>query len=110
MNALVQAHCRLLAAHLAVAAPADVPDVAGELERLRVLAWQKMAAPTAATPPDRVLTIKEAAARLQTSPASLYRKRKRLRIGYIDSLDGRLKFSEAELEAYLARQNRAGRG
>ena len=53
-----------------------------------------------------VLGIDEAAKRLGTSPDSLYRKRQRLRLGYRDPLDGRLKFTVAELEAYIRRQKR----
>ncbi len=50
---------------------------------------------------------KAAAAReLGTSEDSLYRKRKRLRLGYIDPLDGRLKFTRREIEDYKRRQKR----
>lgn len=53
-----------------------------------------------------VLSIDEAAKRLNTSSDSLYRKRKRLRLGYIDPLDGRLKFTEQEINDYIRRQQR----
>jgi hypothetical protein len=54
----------------------------------------------------QVLDKNEAAKRLDTSPDSLYRKRKRLRLGYIDPLDGRLKFTAQEIEDYIGRQRR----
>jgi hypothetical protein len=54
-----------------------------------------------------VLAVKQAAERLETSADSLYRKRKRLRLGYVDPLDGRLKFTEQEIEDYIRRQYRS---
>jgi hypothetical protein len=54
-----------------------------------------------------VLDVKAAAERLNTSPDSLYRKHKRLRLGYIDPLDGRLKFTEQEVNDHVRRQRRA---
>jgi len=53
-----------------------------------------------------VLGVEEAAKRLGTSPDSLYRKHRRLRLGYKDPLDGRLKFTEQELAEYVRRQRR----
>lgn len=53
-----------------------------------------------------VLGVDETARRLDTSPDSLYRKRKRLRLGYIDPLDGRLKFTGQEIAEYVRRQKR----
>jgi hypothetical protein len=54
-----------------------------------------------------VLDVTTAAHRLATSPDSLYRKHKRLRLGYKDPLDGRLKFTEEEINAYV-RRHRGG--
>ncbi len=51
-----------------------------------------------------VLDVKTAAKRLGTSEDSLYRKHRRLRLGYIDPLDGRLKFTEQEISEYIRRQ------
>lgn len=56
--------------------------------------------------PLAVLDVKTAAERLGTSRDSLYRKHQRLRLGYIDPLDGRLKFTESEITAYIRRQSR----
>ena len=56
--------------------------------------------------PSKVVDVETAAQRLGTSPDSLYRKRKRLKLGYIDPLDGRLKFTEQELAEYVERQRR----
>jgi hypothetical protein len=53
-----------------------------------------------------VLDVETAAKRLGTSCDSLYRKRKRLRLGYIDPLDGKLKFTEEEISEYIRRQRR----
>jgi hypothetical protein len=53
-----------------------------------------------------VLDVKTAAKRLGTSSDSLYRKRKRLRLGYVDPLDGRLKFTEQEITNHIDRQKR----
>ena len=53
-----------------------------------------------------VMGIEEAAKRLDTSSDSLYRKHNRLRLGYIDPLDGRLKFTEQEISDYIRRQRR----
>ncbi len=56
--------------------------------------------------PGEVLDVETAAERLHTSMDSLYRKHKRLRLGYIDPLDGRLKFTKQELVEYVQRQRR----
>jgi hypothetical protein len=53
-----------------------------------------------------VLGIDEAAKRLGTSPDSLYRKRQRLCLGFRDPLDGKIKFTERELQDYVRRQSR----
>jgi hypothetical protein len=54
----------------------------------------------------KVLTIDEACLMLRCSRDSLYRKHRRLRLGFIDPLDSRLKFHEAQLRAHLMRQTR----
>jgi hypothetical protein len=53
-----------------------------------------------------VLTIDEAAARLRTSQDSLYRKWRRLRLGYRDPFDRKIKFTEKEITDYIGRQKR----
>ena len=53
---------------------------------------------------NEVVDAETAAALLGTSMDSLYRKRKRLRLGYIDPLDGRLKFTKWEIAEYIRRQ------
>ncbi len=74
MNALVCAHLRLLAAWLAVTPPADVPEVSGELERLRVLAWQRALDAQAPPAPEAAeyLTIPQVAERLRLSKSFCY--------------------------------------
>jgi len=54
----------------------------------------------------KLLTVSEAALMLRCSEDALYRKHKRLRLGFVDPLDRKLKFQEVELRAYLARQGR----
>jgi hypothetical protein len=51
--------------------------------------------------PEQVLSIAEAAERLQTTADSLYRKWRTLPFAYKDPLDGRLKFSARGIQAYL---------
>ena len=53
-----------------------------------------------------IVDVKKAAELLETSTDSLYRKHKRLRLGYIDPLDGRLKFTVEEIAEYVRRQRR----
>jgi hypothetical protein len=55
-----------------------------------------------------VLDVTEAAKRLNTSTDSLYRRRKALRLGYLDPLDKHLKFTAHEIAEYIRR--RQGRG
>ena len=52
--------------------------------------------------PNRALSINEAAAILRTTKDSLYRRGRRLGLGYKDPLDGRLKFSRRALERYIS--------
>ena len=56
--------------------------------------------------PIEVVGVEEAAKLLDTSTDSLYRKHKRFRLGYIDTLDGRLKFSKQEINEHIRRQRR----
>lgn len=56
--------------------------------------------------PGDVLDVAAAAARLGTSEDSLYRKHRRLGLGYKDPLDGRLKFTAQEIADYIKRQHR----
>jgi hypothetical protein len=53
-----------------------------------------------------LLKVEEAAKRLRTSTDALYRKHKRMALGYVDPLDGRLKFTEQEIADYIRRQRR----
>ncbi len=95
---------------IAEAAVAELPALLGELERLKALAWQRMTATAGTKEPaaqDEILGVDEAALYLRVSVDSLYRKRKRLGLGYLDPIDGRLKFSRAQLDGYLRRQRRA---
>lgn len=83
-------------------------DLRRQLSRLVADADALLATlPTAtAEAPPKVLTMEEATLFLRCSRDSLYRKRHALRLGFVDPLDGRLKFTEAELRAHLARQAR----
>jgi hypothetical protein len=50
---------------------------------------------------DVLLDIDEASAMMRTSKDSLYKKRKRLRLGFQDPLDKKIKFTRAELQAHI---------
>jgi helix-turn-helix protein len=76
----------------------ELADVEAEIERQRGTGGSSTAG--------AVLTIEEAAQRLRTTVDALYRKRLRARIGYKDPLDGKIKFTEAELDDYARRHRR----
>jgi len=63
------------------------------------------ASPDEATTP-KILTVAEAALMLRCSKDALYRKHRKLKLGFVDALDGKLKFHESELRSYLVRQSR----
>jgi hypothetical protein len=93
------------AGEAAVALPAErLPEVLGELERLKAQAWIRMTEPAAALGPgaeeDRLLGVTEAAAMLQSTPASLYKRAD----GYPFTVrDGRrLRFSLRGIRAWIA--------
>src|SRR5262249_25459465 len=56
--------------------------------------------------PGQVLGVEAAAKRLGCSQDALYRKHHRLRLGYKDALDGKLKFTARELDEYIERRHR----
>jgi hypothetical protein len=56
--------------------------------------------------PGGVLGVEAAAKRLGCSQDALYRKHRRLKLGYKDALDGKLKFSARELDEYIERRRR----
>jgi hypothetical protein len=53
-----------------------------------------------------ILDVGAAAKRLGCSRDSLYRKHHRLKLGYRDALDGKLKFTSRELDEYIERRHR----
>jgi hypothetical protein len=61
---------------------------------------------SARTGPDRLVLIDEAATMLGTSTDSIHRKWKRLRLGFIDVIDGKWKITVRELEKYIGRRPR----
>jgi hypothetical protein len=64
------------------------------------------AAPAEPEAAAKVLTVPEACLMLRCSRDSLHRKHRALKLGFIDTLDGRLKFLDTELRSYLVRQAR----
>ena len=56
--------------------------------------------------PGEILDVQAAAKRLACSRDSLYRKHHRLKLGYRDPLDGKLKFTTSELDQYIERRHR----
>ena len=115
MNAAVEPE--VLAAVLAE------PDLLGTLSRPALVALRRRLAhliadadallsPLSTMEPEaapKVLTLDEAALLLRCSKDSLHRKHRKLKLGFIDKLDGKLKFLEPELRAYLARVARLSR-
>jgi hypothetical protein len=60
---------------------------------------------TSGTETERLVLIEEAARILATSTGSIHRKWKRLRLGFIDAIDGKWKITVRELEEYIRRSS-----
>lgn len=85
----------------------DLPDVLGEVERLRVLLSLKLSvvpSPATSTESERLLDVEEAAKRLSVSPDTLYRKAKSLpftvRFGHL------VRFSSAGIDRFIRSRQR----
>ena len=94
------------------AVPAEaIPAVLGELERLRACLWTRLTAPQREaqagnpTDGDRLLTAKEAAAKLGTSADWVYRHSRNL--PFTVRIGRKVLFSEAGIERYI--RTRMGR-
>ena len=81
-------------------------DLRRRLAHLVADADALLSKPTATAEPTKVLTMAEAAELLRCTRDSLYRKHARLKLGFLDPLDGKLKFTAAELARYVAGQRR----
>jgi excisionase family DNA binding protein len=80
---------------------ADLPYFLGELETVRVVAQARLASPAIPAPLDKLLTVEQAAARMNCSPDFLYRNHKRLPFTRKDKVGRKLLFSSLGLDAYL---------
>ncbi len=101
----------------------EIPALLGELERLRATLWASMVAspgrsrngqPEAPPPQDRLLTAKEAAARLGIPAPRVYEMVRRgelpaKRFGDGDPKRRTVRISSADLRAWIARQGEHGR-
>ncbi len=76
----------------------ELPHLIGELREVEAVAMARLTAP-AQNPPDELLEVREAAARLSISPAYLYRHHKRF--PFTRRIGRRLLFSSAGLDSYL---------
>jgi len=79
-------------------------DLRRRLAHLVADADALLSKPTATAEPAKVLTMSEAALMLRCSRDALYRKHSRLKLGYVDPLDGRLKFRSDELARYVGQR------
>jgi len=86
--------------------PETIRSLIGQAVLALVTLLPHLGAPEPRVEPVEVVGIEEAARLLGTSTDSLYRKRKRLRLGYLDPLDKKVKFTRAELDAYVRHQQR----
>lgn len=96
---------------LSTAPREDLPELLGELERLKAAAWLRLAVPPAPEPGDKLLTAEEAAEKLgfldaegKPDPSPLYRKRWPFRV---EVSKGRTRYSRAGIEAFI--RTRRGR-
>jgi predicted DNA-binding transcriptional regulator AlpA len=97
------------AGEAALALPsAEVPEVLGELERLKGLLWVRLSTPTQVPPEpaegDRLLGVPEAAAKLGMASSTLYKTADEY--AFTVRLGRRLKFSRAGIERFI--RDRAG--
>ncbi len=78
----------------------ELPQLCGDLELVRVTALARIATP-AAQAPDELLSVPQAAARLNVSENYLYRNSRRL--PFVKRIGRKLLFSSAGLDLYLKR-------
>jgi excisionase family DNA binding protein len=81
----------------------ELPRLLGDLEEIRTTALTRVALPTKwkPEPPDELLNVAEAAARLNCSKQFLYRNANRLPFTRRNAVGRSLRFSAAALDAYL---------
>jgi predicted DNA-binding transcriptional regulator AlpA len=83
--------------------PADkLPWLLGDLEVVRTTALARLSAPAPAHAPDVLLTVKQAAAKLNCSAATLYKRD----FPFKRKLGRKLLFSSNEIETYLRHQSK----
>ena len=89
-----------------------IPSMLAELERLKAMLWSRLTVPSGNGQPcsqdaDRLLGVKEAAARLGLSPDTLYRRHKHdqnYRDLTVNNGTRKVLFSERKIEAFLRRR------
>ncbi|MGA8310743.1 MAG: hypothetical protein WB755_11990 [Terriglobales bacterium] len=85
----------------------DLPEFLGKLETARVTAMARLAVPTAASEPDRLLGIREASERLNLSAAYLYRHSDQL--PFTVRQGRKLLFSSSGISKFISKNQNGGR-
>jgi predicted DNA-binding transcriptional regulator AlpA len=86
----------------------EIPGVLGELQRVQTVLWERLRAARrtpAAEPSDRLLTVREAAARLSVSVSTLQHRTRDL--PFVVRLGRCVRYSERGIEDYIRRQTRS---
>jgi len=78
----------------------ELPQLCADLELIRVVAFSRLASPVISAP-DELLTVTQAAARMNCSSDFLYRNHKRLPFTRKDKVGRKLLFSSSGLDSYL---------
>lgn len=84
-----------------------LPELIGEIERAKAVAWSRLAAPVpraAAPEADRLLTIEEAAPKLGLSTSYLYKHSEEF--PFTVRVGGRVRFAERGIDDYIRRQRK----
>jgi excisionase family DNA binding protein len=81
--------------------PGELPRFLGELEEIRCTALSRLAVPAAIERPDELLTVKQAAKRLELSEGFLYRNHARL--PFTRRMGRSLRFSSLGIDEYIRR-------
>jgi excisionase family DNA binding protein len=79
----------------------DLPRLLGDLEEIRCTAMARLTAPAGAQRPDELLTVEQAAERLEVSVDYLYRNHSRL--PFSRRMGRNLRFSSLGIDEYIRR-------
>lgn len=77
--------------------PAELPRLLGDLEEVRAVAYSRLSAVPVPAPPDELLSVKQAAAKLGCSTDYLYKQD----FPFVRRLGRKRMFSRNGIEAYL---------